>query len=332
MNVTLKKIVATVAGSDFVQPLAGWLEQRGGRGHRLCVLTWHRIGHPEHSTSDPSLFSARPETFARQVEMLRRCYAPVSMRDVLAAQAGERPLPPRAVLVTFDDAYRDFAQQAWPILRRAGVPVTLFVATGFPGAQRAFWWDQLSHAVATGTQREPLSGPWGRLSLNSPAARSRALRVLKQHVKSLPHGAALACVDRLSAQLRPATELRSEVLDWDELRELARDGVELGLHTREHALLNRLGPHELSREIGAAWLDLVRNVADPVPAFAYPAGAVAEAAQPLLQAAGIRLAFTTQAGWNPIPSAAPWLLHRVHVGLTTTSNLLRVRLAALCAR
>ena len=46
--------------------------------------------------------------------------------------------------MTFDDAYCDFADHAWPVFRRLGVPVTLFVATEYPDhPDRAYWWDRL---------------------------------------------------------------------------------------------------------------------------------------------------------------------------------------------
>ena len=57
----------------------------------------------------------------------------VALGELLAARAEGRPTAPGAVHVTFDDAYGDFRDLAWPILRRHGVPVTLFVPTAFPG-------------------------------------------------------------------------------------------------------------------------------------------------------------------------------------------------------
>jgi Polysaccharide deacetylase len=103
-----------------------------GRARLLTVLTYHRIADRENDPNDldPALISATPQDFERHVEWLAANAAPVSLEDVLAAQAGLAELPPRAVLVTFDDAYRDFADSAWPVMRAHGVPATLFVATG----------------------------------------------------------------------------------------------------------------------------------------------------------------------------------------------------------
>jgi biofilm PGA synthesis lipoprotein PgaB len=56
-------------------------------------------------------------------------YAPVRLQDVIAAREGRRPLPPRAVLLTFDNAHRSFATRALPLLRAFRYPAVLGVPT-----------------------------------------------------------------------------------------------------------------------------------------------------------------------------------------------------------
>jgi peptidoglycan/xylan/chitin deacetylase (PgdA/CDA1 family) len=263
--------------------------------------------------------------------MLCRNYHPISLQDLFNAQDGTEPLPSRAVLVTFDDAYRDFAEQAWPRLRQAGVPVTLFVPTGFVDAtQRTFWWDELSHAIHTSpaAATDKLVGPWGDGRLHTPQHRLRTVGRLKRYLKSLPHADAMNVLRQIVERFPPRTQLKNEVLSWNELRRLSSEGVAIGLHTRNHPLLNRVAVTELQTEIAEAWSDLCRHVGSAAPAFAYPGGATIPAAKALLQRAGIRLAFTTRTGCNDVPAAEPFLLRRIHVGLATTSNVLRCRLAA----
>src|SRR5581483_11142408 len=182
-----------------------------------AVLAYHRIG----GHGPPGMVSATPRAFARQMRWLAGTGRAASLDDVLSA----RTLPPSPVLVTFDDAYADFAERAWPVLRRHGIPVTLFVPTAFPGdPERAFWWDRLHLAIAAGGA--PLVTPIGRLRLDSALARRRAYRALREEVKARPHDEAMALVDELVARLgaRPPA---ARVLSWDELRALAAEGVTL---------------------------------------------------------------------------------------------------------
>jgi peptidoglycan/xylan/chitin deacetylase (PgdA/CDA1 family) len=93
--------------------------------------------------------------------------------DAIAAGA---PLPPRAVLITFDDAYDDFGKTAWPILQHFRLPATLFVPTAYPDQpQRAFWWDRLYRAMVLASASEVYSAPLGTLPLGNSVERYRSL-------------------------------------------------------------------------------------------------------------------------------------------------------------
>ena len=102
----------------------------------LRVLMFHRIADPHRTLwLNPGLVSATPTVFGQIAELLAREYYVASMDEALDAVVRNRPLPPRSVLLTFDDAYRDFAANAWPTLKRYGLPATLFVPTAYAGAQ-----------------------------------------------------------------------------------------------------------------------------------------------------------------------------------------------------
>jgi glycosyltransferase involved in cell wall biosynthesis/peptidoglycan/xylan/chitin deacetylase (PgdA/CDA1 family) len=300
----------------------------GSHAERLAVLTYHRIGDPDRAP--PGMVSATPRTFERQMRWLAASGRAVCLAAVLAARAGEEPLPAGAVLVTFDDAYADFGERAWPVLRRYGIPATLFVPTAFPGDPRAaFWWDRLYAALQAGNGW--LATPVGRLRLGGPAARRRAYRLLRAHVKARPHEEGMELVEELVRRLgAPAPETR--VLSWPELRTLAAEGVTLAPHTRTHARLDRLSAERLAGEVEGAVADLEAETGAAAPAFAYPDGGVSPAALEAVRAAGMEVAFTT-AGGVAQPGDDAWLaLPRLNVGRRTSPALLRARLARPGAR
>lgn len=274
----------------------------------------------------PGLISATPETFEEQLVYLKSNYHLVSVADLLAAYENRRKLHSRSVMVTFDDAYRNFAEHAWPILKRHQVPVTLFVPTAYPDhPERTFWWDRLHQAVAKIEGQEVILTPVGSLPAATAGQRANTYRLLRDYVKTLPHKTAMAWVEDFCNQLKlPSVE--NPVLSWDALRQLAQEGVTLGAHTRSHPLLNRITLPEVEAEVQGSLEDLQREIGVVAPIFSYPSGGFDEQVIQVMKASGIALAFTTDNGINDLRKI-DWLrIRRVNISQRAPLAVLRARL------
>jgi peptidoglycan/xylan/chitin deacetylase (PgdA/CDA1 family) len=297
----------------------------------LPILTYHRVDEPERSPElYPGLIGATPAQFDEQMRFLSSVHRPLSLLELLAIRRGEAPLPPRAVMVTFDDGYRSVAEHAWPIMQRHGVPLTLFVPTAYPGdPTKAFWWDRLWRAL--GTEDAVVSTPLGDLPVRTPAERLSTYRRLRGHLKSLPHERAMAIVDDLSGG-SGAEATGASVLDWDELRRLAGDGVAIGSHSRAHPLLDKVTHAEASAEIRESLGDLEREIGPTPRAFAYPGGGMNSGVATVLEEEGIELAFLASRGLNDL-SRPDWLrLRRINVGRSSGLTGIRLQLLPQWAR
>ena len=300
----------------------------------LRIVTYHRVDEFDRRPHlYPGMISATPENFRRQMEHLRRHCRVLSVWEVLAAIRNRNPLPPRSVLITFDDAYQDFAEQAWPILSEFDLPVTLFVPTAFPDDPgRRFWWDRLYKTLCGSVGTVRLTTPWHKtVDLNNDPTRNlRLFRRLRNHLKSLPHEEAMKWVDAICLPVEGMPANRppetNDVLSWTELVELASQGVTLAPHTQTHPLLNRVSSQVVHREAVGSYRDLRQRVSHVPRVLAYPAGGVNQAAAETLKAAGFQLAMTTQRGLNAISQADPWELKRINVGSSTALDLFRAQL------
>jgi peptidoglycan/xylan/chitin deacetylase (PgdA/CDA1 family) len=318
-----------VAAAAALERAVGLLERIEWPSTRLLsVLAYHRVdwgaARPE---LDPRLISAMPDEFERQMYWLARNANPLTLDEVLNVRDGIAVLPRRAVLVTFDDAYRDFAEHAWPIMRRYGVPATLFVPTAYPGRrQRCFWWDRL-HAALMGADRlQPLQTPAGRLTLATLDDRRRAHRLLSRWLAAAPPDAAMALVESICSALGEP-RLRSPILTWPALRKLHADGVTLAPHSRTHARLDQLPVERAWQEIAGSRDDLERQlgVACP-PAFAFPGGGHSERLSEILRHEAFEVALTMRRGPNDI-GRVDWLrMRRTNVGRRTNLAALRAQL------
>jgi peptidoglycan/xylan/chitin deacetylase (PgdA/CDA1 family) len=316
-------VAAAVAGFDRVAP-----RRRGV----LSILTYHRIDDPAARPElMASLVSATQAAFADQMAMVGRDFDPVSLADVLEALDRPERLPRRAVLLTFDDGYRDFMTNAWPVLRAASLPATLFVTTGFAAEPaRRFWWDHLWSAVRATDRSGPLVTPLGALPVG-PANAGATVGKLRTWLKELEHDAAMAQVDAIVGELgEPAPSGEPAVLSWDELRTLAAQGVTLAPHTRTHPLLDRVPIERAVEEIAGSHADLEREIGRIAPTprvLAYPSGAHGGGAEDAARRAGMALALTTDRGGNDLRRADRWRLRRINVGARASTALVRAQLA-----
>lgn len=299
--------------SPFISSAISTLEKwQRAQPNELRILTYHRIG--------------AAAAFEAQMRYLAEHYYLVSMPELFAVFDRNHSLPPRSVMVTFDDAYQDFAKQAWPLMQRYGVPATVFVATAFPDQpQQVFWWDRLQTALNATTKPALAETPWGQLPLGTAAHRTKAYKRLRDYVKTLPHREAMALVDRIYEALG-SPPVTNDVLGWETLRRLAAEGVALGAHTQSHPLMNRVSATEAVAEAFASLRDLEREIGDVLPIFAYPNGSFNQEVVLGLKEGGMALAFTTGPGQNQLDQV-DWLrLRRNNIGPQATVPIVQSRL------
>jgi len=297
----------------------------------LRILAYHRVAELRDTPAvDSRSVSATPHGFARQMKHLARFYRVVSMPEVLEAVEKGRPLPKRAVLITFDDAYADFAEIAWPILKQLRLPATMFVPTAFANQpESAFWSDRLYQAFAATSRKEINVSPFGNLPLLPAEQKRKSLRTVQDHVTRIPHCEAMRLVDSVCAELGLTRAQGSSVMTWNQLRELAREGLTLGSHTRTHTIMTKATPEQMHEEVRGSQEDLQREIGACLPIFCYPNGNHNETVVSVLREQGIRLAFTTLSGPNNLDSLDPLRLRRTVIMPRTTPAIFRLRLLRL---
>ncbi|CAN5706321.1 N/A [soil metagenome] len=317
------------SGKDLaLSGLAAVLERVPRTRPSLAVLTYHRVAPAAERPDLHDGLRIEPDAFAQQVELVARRATPVSIDDVRAAAAGRTDLPPRAVHLTFDDAYADIEEHAWPVLRRVGIPATMFVPTAYPDQDRSFWWDRLSHAVHA-TPAAELEADGERWAIGSGTQRLATFVALRARIAGLPHDEAMRLVDEVeaSAESQGATANRPATSSWDGLRTMAAEGLALGAHTRHHPFLDRVTTERLESEVVGSLEDLRREVGDHAqPVLAYPSGAHDDSVVAATAGLGIEAAFTTERGVLDLTDA-DWLrIPRINVGRRASAALVRIQL------
>lgn len=280
------------------------------RHSKFLVLCYHRVGSggvPFYSNLDPAIFE-------EQIRFLRRSYRIVSLDDVCRKLDAGGP-PEQAVAITFDDGYRDLYNFAFPILRRYGVPATIYLTAAAIETGEISWYDRI-FVLAMSPQLDVLELDARRWPLSSPESRLQAATEIVQTLRQYPNNARkAACEDleRRSALSAQVLRVKDRMLTWTQVREMQSGGVSFGAHTMNHPVVSRLAPHEFDMELGDSRRLLENRLQAPVEHFAFPFGSLSDIdAESCAQMPrfGYRSAATTIWGVNT-PETSPHLLHRI---------------------
>jgi peptidoglycan/xylan/chitin deacetylase (PgdA/CDA1 family) len=121
--------------SFSTSPAAPSVLPPGPKSARIPILIYHYIRvNPDPRDSLGFGLSVTPANFAAQMDWLaQNGYHPVTTSDLAAYLRGERGLPSRPIVITFDDGYADFYTTAIPILRVHDFTAVSYVVSGFIG-------------------------------------------------------------------------------------------------------------------------------------------------------------------------------------------------------
>lgn len=116
------------------------------------TLMYHHIQTQDQAKERGGLsLTVYPDVFHQQMEYLRnQGYATISMSDLISFFDQGQEIPKKSVLLTFDDAYIDFAENAFPILQEFGFKATVFVPTGLVENPNYLTWNQIREISSSG--------------------------------------------------------------------------------------------------------------------------------------------------------------------------------------
>lgn len=247
----------------------------------LTILAYHRVLPPVDAETfcfDIDLLSATPAEFDWQMRYIKRHMNPIGPRQLLAALAGRQELPPRAVMVTFDDGYDDCVLHALPILEPLGMEAVVFVSTGYIDSQQTFWFDRLAHAVlrteATSLELPDIS--WSRRVPRDVPARRALYTELVNALKLVPELVRHATLEQVWQQvgIRWTAEHAklSRPMSADDLAAASRRGLSVQSHTVTHPILSQVDDARLDTELVDSRERIAEITGEPAQIIAYPNG------------------------------------------------------------
>lgn len=96
---------------------------------QVKILCYHSVSVRPEPAADPFKLHISQAAFRSHLEHLRNNYQVIALRDYVASRNNGQLLPQNAVVLTFDDGFRNFQTVAAPLLAEFGFPATVFIIT-----------------------------------------------------------------------------------------------------------------------------------------------------------------------------------------------------------
>lgn len=234
--------------------------------------------------------------------------------------------------ITFDDAWADTYENAFPILRKHKWPATIFVPVELIGKEDCFWFENISYLANAAAERgnealfvsffDEVVPEWKGRSLCGDD-----LCALISTLKAFPPGK-MGDIERIAYEKIGVKYQSSRLIcGWDEIREMSRHNVTFGAHGMRHWILPLLTRDEKIYEIVTPMEVFQREGVKLLPVFSYPNGDWDKDAVSILKEVGYAGAVTTRLGCVSARSDRH-LLNRIglHETISSTPDLFWFRL------
>ncbi len=282
----------------IVYPLYHRLHNRS----TLTVVMFHRVmprSDPRWDAGD-TRWTVTDGYFRQCLRLFKRHYNVVTLDDVLASRRGERPLPPRSLLITFDDGYADNAEFALPLLQEQRLPAVLFVYADAVNSKIRRWAMDLRTAYYRGDcspgevttvyralfpDREGSPLPTDRAMLSAITFRGPELTATEED----------ALLSQLKTPLLRVTA-PAQMLTAEQVRDLHANRVAIAAHGKTHVAFTYA--RDLERELNEPRNKLANVLSldnpEDITAVAFPYGLFDANVIERATCAGYELMFTTE--------------------------------------
>jgi peptidoglycan/xylan/chitin deacetylase (PgdA/CDA1 family) len=239
------------------------------------------IGIFYHSVSDQRLAHIQhlypPELVSRfetALQYITKHYKPVTDAELYAHRHEGKPLPFKALHLSFDDGFTECFTTVRPLLEKHGIPCTFFVTSDWVDNQRMFYRNKVSLCIEAVRQMPHDAVKMVLTSINNAVDTSLGtIQDFEHWIKSLERKdePVIDMAEKmLGIDIKDYLETQKPYMTHDQIRELHEAGFTIGAHTCSHTKLSLLEPEQIEKEIVES-AKFVQNItgASKIP-FSFP--------------------------------------------------------------
>lgn len=245
---------------------------------KAAIFTYHRVLPLSevnvHNSPNRGLI-VTVERFEEQICHLSEKYRVISMDELPNHLTDSSEF---AVVVTFDDGYKDNLTYALPVLKKYRVPATIYIPTRFPDGNCQMWWYELEELCNQfNSILFTLHAKDYFFRTQDTAQKNYCFRKIHKIMQSLPENEQNDLMS-IIRQGRMQINYKDLCLTWEEIQKFDRESlITIGAHTHSHVNMKQLSIDEVGKEILTNKLLLEEKLGHTIEHFAYPYGTSNEA-------------------------------------------------------
>ncbi|HEX2653083.1 MAG TPA: polysaccharide deacetylase family protein [Xanthobacteraceae bacterium] len=265
------------AGLEALYFSGGHLWLRPFLGGIGCILTLHHVRPRRLDAFQPNRpLEVTPRFLENTIRKLRDADVDFVGVDEMHRRLTQRDFRKRFVCLTFDDGYRDTKEYAYPVLKKYGVPLSIYIPTSFPDRIGELWWLVLE-AVLVMNDRIGLviDGEDRRFDCHTVSEKQHIYHQIYWWLRGQTESELRSIIRELAAryQIDIASFCENLCMNWRELTELAQDPlVTIGAHTVNHVRLAKVPESEARAEMEMSASVLAAALGKRPEHLSYPIG------------------------------------------------------------
>lgn len=221
------------------------------------------------------------DTFEWQLNKIKKAWNVVKLSDYLRMLRNGKKCASKLVILTVDDGYLDFYDVAYPLLKKYDFSATFFPTVNFVEGKIWLWPDRI-HYILEQTQKQEITfeffGKTFNINLCDPKNQQKAWQEMSDFCISITNESKLKFLSFLKKKMEIAVPKfpppEYAAVNWTQLKEMSINGIEIGSHTLNHSILNKVPVNEISQEILISKNTLEDKLNIEVQTICYPNGRV----------------------------------------------------------
>ncbi|MCW8931857.1 MAG: polysaccharide deacetylase family protein [Gammaproteobacteria bacterium] len=251
----------------------------------FCEFGGYKVAH-KLTRNQPKImmmhrFSEEPKAgyidrkiLRQQIAILKRDFNVIAFSELIKCLKNKENPPENSIVLTVDDGYMDMYSFAFEEFNRAGLPVTLFVTTGFIDGKCWLWPDRVSMLLKLASSDVEVN--FFKENKILPSGLYSSWQAINNYLLPLSLTEKNHWIDQCAEKnniLLPK-EVPDEYapLTWTQIQELSESNVEIGAHTVNHPILSAERLSDVEFELVESKRRLESMINKAVSSFCYPNG------------------------------------------------------------